>query len=363
MKKLMKLIRTPGMFFRDYLNKRYPIIRNEISCPAYDERIIINHDMIFESRLPTEFPIDIVYTWVDNHDSQWKKKFNEFNSINSTPLGKHATDKARFDNHNEIYYSIKSVLANMPWVRNIFIVTDNQKPDVLFLSEKIKIIDHKEIIDNKFLPTFNSHVIEAHIHKIVGLSEHFIYFNDDVFVARPLMASHFFKNNGIASLFLSTKSLEELKNRGVDTPTLSASLHSVALLNTHSAISIDSPLVHTYIPLRKSMFNMAWDIFPDNILSFLSHRFRTNDDLNLATFLVPWLTYIKGQAVPARDFCYYFNIRSNAAFENYRALSNALKNSTQPHSFCANDFNTERGTIDNYKGLLTTALEQYYKEK
>lgn len=362
MKKLIKLVKTPGPFFRDYLNKKYPIIRNEIACPANDEKILIKHDMFLENKLPTEFPIDVVYTWVDNHDEKWQKKFNKFSVTNSTQLGKHATDKARFDNHNEIYYSIKSVLINIPWVRNIFIVTDNQIPDVLSLSNKIKIVDHRDIIENTFLPTFNSHVIEAHLHNITDLSEHFIYFNDDVFVARPLMASHFFRSNGIASLFLSAKDLNELKHRGVDTPTLSASISSRTLLNIDYNILIGGPLVHTYIPLRKSIFCMAWELYAEDISNFLGNRFRTNHDLNLATFLVPWLAYIKGQAVPARDICYYFNIRSNSAADNYRALGNALINKTQPHSFCANDFHTERDAIKNYKSLLITALDHYFKE-
>lgn len=52
-------------------------------------------------------------------------------------------------------------------------------------------MDHREIIDHDYLPTFNSHVIEANLHKIPNLSEHFIYFNDDVFVAKPLQKAIF----------------------------------------------------------------------------------------------------------------------------------------------------------------------------
>ncbi|WP_052283173.1 stealth family protein [Kluyvera genomosp. 1] len=361
MKKLFKLVRTPGLFFRDYLMKRHPIIRNEIRCPLHEERVLIDHDIVIESKLSTNFPVDVVYTWVDNNDIKWLEKINNYNVKNKERLGRYSTDKARFDNHNEIFYSIKSVLINMPWVRNIFIVTDNQIPDVLYLSSKIKVVDHHDIIDEAFLPTFNSHVIEAHLHKIEGLSENFIYFNDDVFAARPLTASHFFKSNGIASLFISSKDLDVLKQRGVDTPTLSASISSRVLLNADYDVPIGGSLVHTYIPLKKSMFTLAWDIYAKEILGFLSNRFRTNYDLNLATYLVPWLAYLEGQAVLARDICYYFNIRSNSAIDSYRALINALHNGCQPHSFCANDFHTEKEAIDNYQILLITTLESYFK--
>lgn len=363
MRKVKKLFRTPGVFFRDYFNKKYPIIRNEIQCPEYEEDILIRHDTELECVIETTEPIDVVYTWVNSDDPCWKEKFDYYSrhcKLNNSDIGRHAMDVARFDDHNEIYYSIKSVIDFLPWVRTIFIVTDQQIPDVLSLSSKIKIIDHREIIDEQYLPTFNSHVIEAHIHNISELSEDFIYFNDDVFVARPLLASHFFNSNGIASLFISKKSLVAMEEKGINTPTLSASLKSCAILKRDCSINIDRSLVHTYVPLKKSVFKFAWSSYEDEIRLFLSNRFRTNNDINMATFFVPWLMYACGKSVPRRDICHYFNIRSSSAVGHYRALHFAKMSNMPPHSFCANDFNTERASADNYKERLLSALSSYF---
>lgn len=205
-KKIKKFLNSPEIFLRDYFLKRKPIIRNEIRCPVEEEAILLKHDLEFEEIINTTFPIDVVYTWVDDRDDMWVKRLEKF-SLRDNVQPSHEIDHARFENHNELYYSVSSVLKNMPWVRKIFIVTDSQQPQwsQSFNTDKIKIIDHKDIIDGKFLPTFNSHVIEAHLHLIPDLSEQFIYFNDDVFVSRELPASHFFKSNGLASLFLSKK--------------------------------------------------------------------------------------------------------------------------------------------------------------
>ena len=75
-----------------------------------------------------------------------------------------------------------------PWVRNIYLVTDDQVPDWLDTScPDVKVVSHREIFANQAdLPTFNSHAIESQIHRIEGLSEHFLYLNDDFFVGRPL---------------------------------------------------------------------------------------------------------------------------------------------------------------------------------
>lgn len=363
MKKIKKLINNPGCFLRDYFNKRYPIIRNEISCPDYVEKELIHHDNLLESKIKTESSIDVVYTWVNNQDPTWQSKFIGACEANSQcHLGQYAQDTARFDNHNEIFYSLKSIINYMPWVNKIYVITDSQIPPGIDFSDKIKIVDHREIIDDRYLPTFNSHVIEAHLHKIPGLAEKFIYFNDDVFAARPLNASHFFKSNGIASLFLSNKSLNAMSERGVATPTLSASLKVKALLHRDYQFEIDSPLVHTYIPLRKSMFEFAWDKYHDEIHSFLGNRFRTNNDINVATCLVPWLTYIHGKAFPVRDICYYFNIRSSIARSYYKALEKNRTLDSAPHSFCANDFNSEKVTLSNYHDLLLLNLKKYFSK-
>jgi hypothetical protein len=128
-----------------------------------------------------ELKIDIVYTYVDNSDIKWINKKKEYNKNCDILLN----PTIRYENINEIYYNIKLVLKYMEWINNIYIITDDQKPKLdeeLYNNKKIIIIDHKEIIDNKYLPTYNSDVIESYIHNIPNISEHIIYFNDDTFI-------------------------------------------------------------------------------------------------------------------------------------------------------------------------------------
>lgn len=359
-KKGKKFIKCPSVFFRDYFLKKKPIIRNEVKCSEEEEDILLRHDLELEKVIPTDFPIDIVYTWVNDKDSCWKKKMENHKKDEIT-YATFATDEARFSNHDELYYSIISVLDNMPWVRQIFIVTDNQVPSWYAKNKngRITIVDHKEIINGEYLPTFNSHVIEANIHKIKGLSEHFIYFNDDVFVGRPLLPSHFFGRNGISSLFIAHKSLSVMRSRGTLTPTLSASFNSKKILDKFG-IDVDNPLVHTYVPLHKSTFEYLWDNYDEKIKKFLFNKFRTDDDLNLATFLVPWTSYCLGKAYPKRDICYYFNVRSPSAIDVYSTIKKASNTKTMPHSFCANDFNSvEKKNID-YEDKLQKMLSTHF---
>lgn len=366
MRKIKKIFKNPGVFFRDYLNKRYPIFRNEILCREEEENILMRHDLAIEERITVNFPVDVVFTWVDDKDSEWRARYNHFREIYCGDTGLHAKDPARFSNHDELKYSLSCVIKNLPWVRKIFIVTDNQRPTWIddYYDARVSIIDHRDIIPEHYLPTFNSHVIEAHLHNIDELAEHFIYFNDDVFVARPLPVGHFFKSNGNAALFVSQKSLNTMSIKGASTPTLKASLKGKALLSKKfNGELLDSPLVHTYVPLQKSVYQKCWRAFENEICDFLPNKFRSNNDLNLATFLVPWFAYLDGSAILARDICYYFNIRSPAAAGYFNALLLSKKNNTLPHSFCANDFNTKDKNTNISNETIKLSLQQFFSSE
>lgn len=359
LRKSIKFIFSPGVFFRDYFNRKYPVIRNEILCPEDEESILVRNDLHNEELLSPEFPIDVVFTWVNDKDPIWQEKYNLHKDKKTNEYGLYATDQARFSNNDELYYAIKSVLKFIAWVRRIYLVTDEQAPEWINEYPQVVIVHHKDIIDKKYLPTFNSHVIEAHLHKISGLAEHFIYFNDDVFVARPLPPGHFFRSNGVASIFLSHKNITDMQERGVTTPTLSASLRVSDLLYKEFRCRVITPLVHTYMPLRRSMFESVWEQYDAEIKSFLPNKFRTDKDLNLATFLVPWFSYFKREAIPARDICYYFNIRSPVAKHYYSSLIKH-KYDGAPHSFCANDFTITKKNVDDYQSSLINMLTSFY---
>ena len=143
-----------------------------------------------------QFPIDAVITWVDGNDENHQKKITD--NITDANLLKDLNFKTRFQQVNEIKFTVHSIIKYAPFVRNIFIVTDNQSPDFLTTKsecyKKVVIIDHKDIYSDNLLclPVFNSRSIETKLYKIPGLSEHFIYFNDDILLNKEVNPSIFF---------------------------------------------------------------------------------------------------------------------------------------------------------------------------
>jgi hypothetical protein len=142
--------------------------------------------------------IDAVITWVNGDDPNHQQKLQAAlgNKIRKSIPG---AEKTRFATADELKYSVISILKFAPFIRKIFIVTDDQNPGLTDFLEKhfperasdVLIVDHKEIFQGfeQYLPTFNSRSIEALLWRINGLSENYLYLNDDTFIIRNLNPS------------------------------------------------------------------------------------------------------------------------------------------------------------------------------
>ena len=132
--------------------------------------------------------LDFVIAWVDGSDESHRLKRQKFQPEN---VVKGAAEDTRFAHNDEIYFSIASILKYVPYCGTIYIITDHQQPSFvgefeaqgLCRSGQIQVVDHQEIFRNyqQYLPTFNSLSIESMLWNIKGISNHFIYLNDDFF--------------------------------------------------------------------------------------------------------------------------------------------------------------------------------------
>ena len=141
----------------------------------------------------------MVYLWVNGRDRQWSAKRDYWlqrYGMKSGP-GAEETGDSRYIEHDELKYSLRSVELYAPWIRRIYIVTDNQTPDWLDTSHpKIRMVSHSEIMPADALPCFNSNAIEYCVQNIAGLSEYYLLANDDTYFCRAVSESFFFLGDG-----------------------------------------------------------------------------------------------------------------------------------------------------------------------
>lgn len=142
-----------------------------------------------------DFPIDIVFTWVDGNDPDWQMTERKFRNQSNGDSGIN-----RFRDYGLLKNAIERVLKFAPWVHRVFLITANQAPKWARENSKIVTVDHRDFIDSQYLPTFNSNAIEMNIWRIPTLSEHFILFNDDFFLTQSVTKEDFFTNEGLPVL-------------------------------------------------------------------------------------------------------------------------------------------------------------------
>ena len=136
--------------------------------------------------------IDFVITWVDESDPKWQKEFEYWSAKESRCIN---TDACRYRDWGTLRYWFRGVEKFAPWVHKIYFVTYGHLPKWLNTNNpKLVIVKHEDYIPAEYLPTFNCFAIEFFFHKIKGLSDRFVYFNDDMFLIDSVSPERFFRN-------------------------------------------------------------------------------------------------------------------------------------------------------------------------
>lgn len=223
--------------------------------------------------------IDAVVLWVDGEDEKHKAKMLPYLENKDVVTSKKF--RTRYDQVNEIKYTIDSILKYAPFIRSIFIVTDNQTPDFLKdapakgIYKNVSVVDHSVVFKGyeEFLPTFNCRPIETCLYRIPNLAEHFIYFNDDFFLINPTNPEDFFKD-GLPILRGQWRKFDDDKlHKKFKKPRAG---HKSIQQNAARLIGFDKyyNFKHTPHPLRKSTFEKYFNTNKEVLISNIKHRFR-----------------------------------------------------------------------------------------
>ena len=131
--------------------------------------------------------IDFVVLWVDSNDPEWQAQYRHYRKE------EHLEDRGRFRDWDIFRYWFRAVEQYAPWVRKVFLVTNGKFPDWINPDHpKLVLVKHEDYMPAEVLPVFNSGAIELFISRIPGLSEHFVYFNDDMYLNAPVTPDYYF---------------------------------------------------------------------------------------------------------------------------------------------------------------------------
>lgn len=241
----------------------------------------------------TPFPIDLVYTWVDASDPAWLAAYDR-------ATGGAGIDTDRFVSKGELQFSLRSAAAYAPFVNKIYVVSNCAMPSWLEGGEDFHWVDHEEIFDDpSVLPTFNSHAIEACLHRIRGLSEHFIYMNDDFVFTRPAYWTDYFDSMGRAKAVLEPYGMVAEDphvdpSRDFLVASQNAARHLRTLYPDYRATQLHE---HAPYALRRSTIAALEERMPEAFARTRSATRRCAQDINVASFLAHHYGLASGASV------------------------------------------------------------------
>jgi hypothetical protein len=317
----------------------------------------------FMARLPEDhsYPIDVVYTWVDDADPVWRAGKEAarrgLDPGTTEQLHEQAANDARFKSRDELRYSLRSIHQYAPWVRNIFLVTAGQAPGWLNTEYPgLRVVDHREIFsDPSALPTFNSHAIESQLHHISDLSEHFLYLNDDVFFGRPVRPDHFFHPNGLTKFFMSKALIPAGGISPEDLPVDAAGKNSRGLIAQQFGTVISQKMKHTPHALRRSVLAEIEQTYARAHHVTQHSKFRSPHDVPIASSLHHYFAYHSARATQGNLRYVYVDIGDALAQRRLDRLVARRDFDT----FCINDTVVPEDP-DAQERMVKRFLESYF---
>ena len=301
--------------------------------------------------------IDFVITWVDGSDKAWREEKACYDTTSGTD-----DNEERYRDWELLKYWFRGVEKYAPWVRKIHFVTWGHLPEWLNTEhEKLHIVRHEDYIPRKYLPVFNSNLIEIYMHKIEGLSENFVYFNDDFLLIRDTKPEDFFKDgkpcdmlafqpvvanpvNPVMSHLYLNNSLVLCKhfNKRENVKAHPGNYFKIGyppLYFCYNMLELAFPLytgfytVHGPSPFCKTTFEEIWEKEREALEAMSVNRFRSNTDLT--PYLFREWQKLSNNFKPTnvlKDFAYF-----NIAKENQKLLNTIRKQKKK--IICINDAN------------------------
>jgi hypothetical protein len=239
--------------------------------------------------------LDVVYSYVNDRDPYWQAqrtaarfdpRIHNFNS----------NSHHRYRDREELRYSLRSLARYAPWVRHVYVVVSTESQVPAWLNrQKVRIITHAQL--GITTPTFNSHAIEANLHRIPGISEPFLYLNDDFFLNRPLEPSDFVTSDGKYCLFLLKKHSPRGKPTVREIGHYSAWKNVNQWLDRHFTPHHRRHTAHAPAVLSPRIMRELWQRMPEELTLTTNSTFRSIHDYAITCALHPHYCLEQGLAV------------------------------------------------------------------
>ena len=302
------------------------------------------------------FDIDLVFSWVDGSSKEFQAQ--RALRMKNYVVGEGDDSAARFRQIDELKYALRSVHMYAPWIRRIFVATDSERPAWLADDPRVTFMpSEKFFADTTVLPTHNSQAVECQLHHIPGLSEHFLYSNDDMFFGRPVGPDMFFSPGGI-SMFIEADTRIGLGHNDDDRSGFeNAARVNRRLLQERFGLMTTRHLEHAATPLRKSVMAEMEVEFAADFAATAASTFRASSNISVTNSLYHYYTLMSGRSVVQKSATVKYV--DTTVKDGLRQMNSLLENRSMDF-FCLNDGSAPEIDLELRTQKVTEFLENYY---
>ena len=287
--------------------------------------------------------MDIVIAYVDGQDPIWQKDYEKY--MNAPVLAK------RFRDWGTLPYLFRGIQYRMPFIENVFLVVSHESQVPSWVDrDNVKVVLHKDFIPQEYLPTFNSTTISLFMHRIPGLGEEYLYFNDDIFPVGECKPQDYFRDGkvsiGISThLFVSSMYKHHVKR--------SNQLARKALGKFKTPFFIRPQ--HSCIPILRSECEKVFHEQEDEIRKSVS-RIRSNENLKMSLYMS--YLYYQGKVINKRISCKHVSMATVTP-----STIGAYVTSPSKSFVCINDVSMTEEKFVEFKKALIDAFETKFPQK
>ena len=287
--------------------------------------------------------MDIVITYVNGNDPVWQKDYEKFTKV--------PVMEKRFRDWGTLQYLLRGIEKHMPFIRKVFLVVSHRSQIPEWVDESnLDVVLHEDFVPEEYLPTFNCNTLEMNLHRIKGLDEQYLYFNDDLFPVRDCKPGDFYRDGksliGFTKHYWGTGMFKQIC-RNSDALARKA-------LGMPASRSFIRPQ-HICAPMLKSECEKMCSIVAEDIAASYT---RTREGRNCNQYMFTDYLFYQGKALSEKISSKHLSVAVSSASRIRKAIEAPSRN-----LICINDVRLSEKRYEKLRNTVIDAFEKKFPQK
>lgn len=287
--------------------------------------------------------MDIVITYVNGNDPVWQKDYEKFTKV--------PVMEKRFRDWGTLQYLLRGIEKHMPFIRKVFLVVSHRSQIPEWVDESnLDVVLHEDFVPEEYLPTFNCNTLEMNLHRIKGLDEQYLYFNDDLFPVRDCKPGDFYRDGksliGFTKHYWGTGMFKQIC-RNSDALARKA-------LGMPASRSFIRPQ-HICAPMLKSECEKMCGIVAEDIAASYT---RTREGRNCNQYMFTDYLFYQGKALSEKISSKHLSVAVSSASRIRKAIEAPSRN-----LICINDVRLSEKRYEKLRNTVIDAFEKKFPQK